>query len=1148
MDSKTHVEQNESKGDIANTTPGQLQDVTMDNSYSYGFRSPSFSVCGQGSPGQGRTVRDYEEQMTTLQRENFNLRLRIYFLEEKLNGSAMGQGTESLFKQNVDLKVEIEAQKKELQEKNELLTQAANVMKYMEDMQKKMEEDTKATESELRSRIDLLELEISEMQKIYGPSSPKNNLISLVEGDCGGMRRYSDGDAEMRMKELQGKVDQLNRSNEDMKEAMAQLEAMHQEKGLKIKEFESKTEQLSAQNAQLREKIESLEKTTKMTEELKVQLFEAREQLAEKMCDQQDLVARLQEKTQAHEDARAAIQKLVKNYKDLQEEYEQARNRENGDLNNQKKPEDIETIRSQLESKDVEITNLRAEILRTMEQKNAEIYDLKTEVKRKTTNLQRLINKDLWDKNREIERLTQLLSERNGVCGEIESPVKVAEMDQLHSQFTDAQYNEAVERNVYLQRKLDALRQKLCLNPDVNEKTVSELKQELKMAQTDAENANKWRKECAEVCSILTLRLEELAGFLDSLLKHKDVLGALCADRRHAMRKAIDRSLDLSRSINNSSLNLGITLSEQSLMQMTGISGILDESFPESVLSNKENLPGNCSMRESVEHVERVESAKVIEALKAEILTLRTELEKTYKRKEQVAEAKKRSHRVDGHSESESWSEPDRNVSAARIGLDERVTKVVQGKPYNSSTDEDATAVTPVKKTLAAEKIAQLETLATEKENKLLELQMAFVERENQLKEERLRVTDQLQAAQKDLEAQKVINGKLQEEVEHLRGSLGAQEGVREQIERLESELEEKRENLESLMKERDRAAVDVRVLELKMQEMTKDAEYMREKHIKEVNFRMEKMRKELEVELEGQLQRKDLEYQEILNRDFVSRSTFQQKREELDVLRRRLDDAQATIDGMSEAEIELRALLAEYERKSRDVQKCLDDATMQASRAVLERSRAVNECGQMEAALKDLQERCSGLAREKVDLNGRIAHLESLTATLQNQLVKATVKREESRERSSDDGGRLDNSSPDLGIDSDVARVSSSDAGGKKSAGETKPARLSSASTVEMRKSDASGESLCDHKNNCQVIKEENIELKKRLVRTKRQLEETVQRLKQSNKHKEQIERDIQTQILKTHSVLKQVRSNMETEAEKRNIPLPPRPSEGNN
>lgn len=69
----------------------------------YGFLSPAL---GQGSPSQAKSVRDYEEQITSLQRECFNLKLKIYFLEEKLNeSSAMGQGTESLFKQNVDLKV-----------------------------------------------------------------------------------------------------------------------------------------------------------------------------------------------------------------------------------------------------------------------------------------------------------------------------------------------------------------------------------------------------------------------------------------------------------------------------------------------------------------------------------------------------------------------------------------------------------------------------------------------------------------------------------------------------------------------------------------------------------------------------------------------------------------------------------------------------------------------------------------------------------------------------------------------------------------------------------------------------------------------------------------------------------------------------------
>ena len=102
-----------------------------------GMRSPSMSGlnAGGGSPAQGRSVREYEEQMTSLRKENFNLKLRIYFLEEAgsnqhknanqhpnqnqnhnhnhnyhqlSNNSAGDSSTDannSHFKQNIDLKV-----------------------------------------------------------------------------------------------------------------------------------------------------------------------------------------------------------------------------------------------------------------------------------------------------------------------------------------------------------------------------------------------------------------------------------------------------------------------------------------------------------------------------------------------------------------------------------------------------------------------------------------------------------------------------------------------------------------------------------------------------------------------------------------------------------------------------------------------------------------------------------------------------------------------------------------------------------------------------------------------------------------------------------------------------------------------------------
>lgn len=91
----------------------------------FGYRSPSSTAnllpggngagAGSTSPGQGRSLRDYDEKLHVLQKENFNLKLRLFFLEEKTTTNTAGGGgggtskasdDETLFKQNVDLKVE----------------------------------------------------------------------------------------------------------------------------------------------------------------------------------------------------------------------------------------------------------------------------------------------------------------------------------------------------------------------------------------------------------------------------------------------------------------------------------------------------------------------------------------------------------------------------------------------------------------------------------------------------------------------------------------------------------------------------------------------------------------------------------------------------------------------------------------------------------------------------------------------------------------------------------------------------------------------------------------------------------------------------------------------------------------------------------
>jgi Centrosomin N-terminal motif 1 len=65
-----------------------------------------FTNCPSSPAQGGRSLREFEEQMAALRKENFNLKLRIYFLEEKPTSSnAVENNNDLVNKQNIDLKV-----------------------------------------------------------------------------------------------------------------------------------------------------------------------------------------------------------------------------------------------------------------------------------------------------------------------------------------------------------------------------------------------------------------------------------------------------------------------------------------------------------------------------------------------------------------------------------------------------------------------------------------------------------------------------------------------------------------------------------------------------------------------------------------------------------------------------------------------------------------------------------------------------------------------------------------------------------------------------------------------------------------------------------------------------------------------------------
>lgn len=99
--------------------------------------------------------------MATLRKENFNLKLRLYFIEESIPGykQANSSSEDTLMKQLIDTKVEMEILRKEVQEKQDILKDAAQAMNQMEKIQKESETKYQHVVDDLNQKIQYLEME-----------------------------------------------------------------------------------------------------------------------------------------------------------------------------------------------------------------------------------------------------------------------------------------------------------------------------------------------------------------------------------------------------------------------------------------------------------------------------------------------------------------------------------------------------------------------------------------------------------------------------------------------------------------------------------------------------------------------------------------------------------------------------------------------------------------------------------------------------------------------------------------------------------------------------------------------------------------------------------------------------------------------------
>ncbi|XP_014113030.1 PREDICTED: myomegalin-like [Pseudopodoces humilis] len=161
-----------------------------------------------------QTLRDFEQHLNDLKKENFSLKLRIYFLEERVQQKGE-DSRDDVYRRNIELKVEVESLKRELQEKQQALdntwvaaenqtsrSQAAlrqqyeerqreseHVYELLENKIQLLQEEARLARSEAEQATALARAEAERCQELTGKlkEATRTKLEDRSDNGCGSM-------------------------------------------------------------------------------------------------------------------------------------------------------------------------------------------------------------------------------------------------------------------------------------------------------------------------------------------------------------------------------------------------------------------------------------------------------------------------------------------------------------------------------------------------------------------------------------------------------------------------------------------------------------------------------------------------------------------------------------------------------------------------------------------------------------------------------------------------------------------------------------------------------------------------------------------------------------------------------------------------
>ncbi|CAM1503785.1 Fc.00g013760.m01.CDS01 [Cosmosporella sp. VM-42] len=424
---------------------------------------------GPLSDGNQLSLREQENVIDRIEKENFGLKLKIHFLEEALRKAGPGF-SEAALKENTELKVDKVTMQRELHRYKKHLSTAekdlesyrSQMVELQEKTRRKYADQTQQAEMEkLRRLLEDREADIEDFQHQLDQQRKDNGQVEKLQDDIGDLeadlrdkdRQLTEREDELedvkdKLDELKEKLEEAEHSAKDAQRKTVELEekAQHSEELEEakdtIQELEHNLRRLEEQVEDMKEKMED---ALAQKDRAEGDLEELQEELANKSVVTKGLSRQIEEKVARLQEE---LDKSGQEYATLEKEFAEV-NRENDSLQStakdlRKERENFDRERRSIAAK---VEELEANLLARTDEKNI-LQSRHESLATESTTLQREVAK----LDKEVHHLEQSLTEEREHALEIEKDIRgqySGEIDRLNDEISDLQAEIREKDNLY---------------------------------------------------------------------------------------------------------------------------------------------------------------------------------------------------------------------------------------------------------------------------------------------------------------------------------------------------------------------------------------------------------------------------------------------------------------------------------------------------------------------------------------------------------------------------------------------------------------------------------------------------------------------------------------------------------------------------